>query len=142
MNLLRTTTGTMLLAVSIGCGTAPPPTSELVLPQGDPVLGKEAFLGMRCYDCHRIPGIDLPLAEEPNQAVVELGGEVTKVRSYADLVTSIINPSHRLATGYTEALVASGGKSNMTNYNQAMTVAELINLVAFLEEQYNVVPER
>ncbi len=113
-----------------------------MLPEGDPELGRAAFLGMRCYDCHRIPGVDLPVAEEPDQVVVVLGGEVSKVRSYADLVTSIINPSHKLAQGYNEVLVASGGKSKMTNYNQVMTVDELINLVAYLEEHYNVVPDR
>ena len=142
MNMLRFTFAIGLLATVLGCGHTSPPAAEFVLPAGDVELGKATFLEMRCYDCHSISGVDLPVAEEPNQAVVELGGNVTKVRSYADLVTSIVNPSHKLAQGYNAVLVASGGKSNMTNYNEAMTVAELINLVAFLEQQYNVVPER
>ena len=141
MYAVRITIGMGILATMLGCGTAPPPLPELVLPAGDAELGKAAFLEMRRYDCHTLPGVDLPVAEEPNQAVVELGGKVSKVRSYSDLVTSIINPSHKLARGYNEQLVASGGKSNMTNYNEAMTVAELINLVAYLEERYGVEPE-
>ncbi len=112
-------------------------TEEFVLPAGDAELGKAAFFGMRCYDCHRIPGVEMPPGEELNQAVVVLGGDTSKVKDYKGLVTSIINPSHKLAKGYAEGLVARDGQSNMTNYNDAMTVAELINIVAFLQPHYD-----
>ena len=61
---------------------------------------------------------------------------MARIKTYGELVTSIINPSHRLAKGYAEANVAMEGKSNMTVYNDVMTVRELIDLVAFLQSHY------
>ena len=78
-------------------------------------------------------------AEEPNQAMVELGGKVTNLRTYDDLVTAIINPSHRLAKGYAPELVSKDGKSRMTVYNDVMTVSQLIDLVTFLQGRYELV---
>jgi L-cysteine S-thiosulfotransferase len=106
------------------------------LPQGNAERGKADFVAFRCYDCHRVSGVDLPTSEEPNQVIVELGGEVARVRDYDDLVTAIINPSHRLAQGYTPSLVAQDGKSRMTVYNDVMTVSQLIDLVTFLQGHY------
>ena len=130
--------GVVLIAGAVGCADSSR-TSGLVLPAGDAERGKAAFTRMRCYDCHEISGVDLPVGEEPDQVQVVLGGRVTKVKSYSDLVTSIINPSHRLPARYTESLVSQDGVSNMTNYNDVMTVSELIDLVAFLQKQYKVI---
>ena len=85
----------------------------------------------------RIVGdVTLPVGEQRDQMMVELGGEVARVRTYDDLVTAIINPSHRLAQGYAESLVASDGKSKMTVYNDVMTVSQLVDLVMFLQGKY------
>jgi len=46
--------------------------------------------------------------------------------------------THRLARGYQESLIAIDGQSKMTNYNQVMTVGELIDLVAYLQPKYRV----
>jgi sulfur-oxidizing protein SoxX len=107
------------------------------LPDGDPAAGKEAFLYMQCNQCHTIAGEALPAipAAEP---YVELGGTVTRVKSYGELVTAIINPSHKLADGYPEELVSEDGESNMYIYNQHMTVQELVDLVMYLQPHYNV----
>ena len=108
------------------------------LPPGDAERGQAAFVAFRCYDCHRVNGVELPAGEESDQAVVELGGEVDRVRKYGDLVTAIVNPSHRLAQGYTPDLVARDGKSRMTVYNDVMTVSQLIDIVTFLQAHYKV----
>ena len=71
---------------------------------------------------------------------VELGGSVTRVKTYGELVTAIINPSHKLAEGYAEDLVSEDGKSKMYVYNGFMTVQELTDLVMFLQPHYDVVP--
>jgi hypothetical protein len=110
------------------------------LPVGDAERGQSAFLKFRCFDCHQVEGVSLPAGEEPNQVIVKLGGEVTGEKRYADLVTGIINPSHRLATGFNPSLVAQDGKSRMTVYNDVMTVAELIDIVTFLKEHYKLRP--
>jgi len=109
------------------------------LPEGDPMAGRETFLYMHCNQCHTIKGEQLPTIPgfEP---FVELGGSVTRVKTYGELVTAIINPSHKLAEGYATDLVSEDGKSKMYVYNGFMTVQELTDLVMFLQSHYDVVP--
>lgn len=109
------------------------------LPEGDVMAGREAFLYMQCHQCHSIVGEELPALPLADPPYVELGGNVTKVRTYGELVTSIINPSHKLASGYAEELVSEDGESNMYNYNRHMTVQELTDIVMFLQPHYEVV---
>ena len=109
------------------------------LPDGNAEAGREAFLYMHCNQCHMIKGEDLPPVPgfEP---YVELGGAVTRVKTYGELVTAIINPSHKLADGYAEEVVSVDGKSKMYVYNGFMTVQELTDIVMFLQPHYDVVP--
>ena len=112
------------------------------LPDGDVQTGLETFLYMQCNQCHTIEGMQLPVIPGKEAPYVELGGTVTHVKSYGELVTAIIYPSHELADGYAEEVVATDGESNMYIYNRHMTVQELIDLVTFLQPQYDVaVPE-
>ena len=60
--------------------------------------------------------------------------------TYADLVTSIINPSHRLSAYYPRAKAEAGGESRMHNYNDVMTVQELVDIVSFLQTEYELTP--
>jgi sulfur-oxidizing protein SoxX len=128
----------VLILALWGCSNSPQSTKAFVLPEGDIAAGEATFMRMRCYDCHRIAGVDLPVAEEEGQVLVDLGGDVSKVKTYGDLLTSIVNPSHRLASGYADELVAVDGQSRMTHYNDVMTVSELTNLVAYLQTKYRV----
>ena len=76
-------------------------------------------------------------------ANVTLGGETVRVKSYGELVTAIINPSHRIAPGYPLSQVTTpDGQSLMTlgYLNDVMTVQQLIDLVAFLQASYQVMP--
>jgi sulfur-oxidizing protein SoxX len=122
-----------VLASIAGCGSKP---DSFTLPKGDAERGQAVFIKFRCYDCHEIRGVELPVSDEPNQVRVELGGHPEHLKSYTDLVTSIINPSHRLAKGYNAELVSHDGKSNMTIYNDVMTVTQLCDIVAFLQAHY------
>jgi mono/diheme cytochrome c family protein len=109
------------------------------LPDGNAAAGRETFLYMHCNQCHTIEGEQL----EPVpgfEPYVELGGPVTRVKTYGELVTAIINPSHKLADGYAKELVSIDGTSNMYVYNGFMTVQELIDIVMFLQPNYEVVP--
>lgn len=108
------------------------------LPDGDVQTGLETFLYMQCNQCHTIEGMQLPVISGKKPPYVELGGTVTNVKSYGELVTAIIYPSHELADGYAEEVVATDGESNMYIYNRHMTVQELIDLVTFLQPQYDV----
>jgi hypothetical protein len=109
------------------------------LPDGDAMAGRETFLYMHCNQCHTIYGEELPTIPgfEP---FVELGGRVTRIKTYGELVTAVINPSHKLADGYPKDLVSENGKSKMFVYNSLMTVQELTDIVMFLQPQYDVLP--
>jgi len=109
------------------------------LPEGNAQAGRETFLYMQCNQCHTIENEELPgiVGSEP---YVELGGSVTHVKTYGELVTAIINPSHKLADGYAQDVVSEDGVSNMYVYNGFMTVQELTDLVMFLQPHYDVVP--
>ncbi len=137
MSVARIVALLLSIACLAGCATE---GGGFTLPAGNAERGKQAFLKFRCFDCHQVHGVDLPTAEEPDQVIVKLGGEVSQEKPYADLVTGIINPSHRLAAGYDPNLVAHDGKSRMTVYNDVMTVSQLIDVVAFLQEHYKLMP--
>jgi mono/diheme cytochrome c family protein len=109
------------------------------LPDGDAQAGREAFLYMQCHQCHSIKGEQLPGIPGQEPPYVELGGTVTQVKTYGQLVTAIINPSHKLATGYAEEVVSENDESRMYVYNDHMTVKELTDIVMFLQPHYKVV---
>ncbi|NNC99843.1 MAG: cytochrome C [Gammaproteobacteria bacterium] len=110
------------------------------LPEGDAENGQLVFIELRCIQCHTLAGTDLSDEEwrldGTRETSVELGGESTRLQTYGDLVTSIINPSHRIAKGYKADEVMIGDESKMLNYNDVMRVSELIDLVTFLKSKY------
>jgi hypothetical protein len=67
-----------------------------------------------------------------------LGGEKTRVKTYGELVTSIINPSHRLARGMDPRHENSEGESRIPRYNDVMTVQQLFDLNKFISRKYSV----
>ena len=133
---------TLLLACILGLGGCDEERTMsergFRLPDGNAIAGRETFLYMHCNQCHTIDNEELPPIPgfEP---YVELGGPVTRVKTYGELVTAIINPSHKLADGYPEDLVSREGVSNMYVYNGFMTVQELTDIVMFLQPHYDVV---
>ena len=115
--------------------------SGVHLPQGDAVQGRKAFVALRCHACHEIEGFDSPTPIVAATRVV-LGGQTARIKTHGDLVTSIANPSHRLARGYPPEAVAVDGVPLMSliRLNDVMTVQQLVDLVAFLQTEYDVVP--
>ncbi len=85
--------------------------------------------------------MELPEVEPELDKEVSLGGDVARISTYGELVTSIINPSHKLAGGYLPAVISTNGESKMTNDNDAMTVQQLIDLVAFLQSRSALKPQ-
>jgi mono/diheme cytochrome c family protein len=135
---------TLILTVMLMVACAPKPESSrgFRLPDGDAAAGRATFVRLNCHGCHEVEGLELPEFDYagPPLVRVKLGGETTRVRTYGELVTSIINPSHRLIQGYPKADVSRDGESMMADYNDWMTVSQLIDLVAFLQSHYQVVP--
>ncbi len=125
-------------ALLTGCDSGPKSGRGFRLPDGDPAKGKEAFIALQCNTCHTVAGVELPPAVSPSKIQVVIGGEVAKIKTYGELVTAVINPSHDLAAGFDPAKYGTGKTSPMPDYTQAMTARQLIDIVAFLQLHYKV----
>jgi len=125
---------TVALLLTSGCVTPPKSGKGFTLPEGDVHAGKANYVNLQCNACHKVDGVD-QINADPERSIV-LGGDVTRIETYGELVTSIINPSHRLAKGYPVDEVSTNGESKMRNYNDVMTVTQLVDLVAFLQSKY------
>lgn len=106
------------------------------LPNGNPEQGKVVFKEKQCLSCHSINSVTDDSIEKELTTPLHLGGEVSLTKTYAELVTSIINPSHKISKSYKSEAYQSDGKSNMKNYNAVLSVEQLIDLVAFLQPHY------
>ena len=109
---------------------------NIYLPNGDAAKGKMHFVSLGCVDCHSVIGAELPEAVEAGPVRVVLGSRTSPGMSYGQLVTSIVNPSHRLSPRYRRDEVSQDGESLMISYNDVLTVAQLTDLVAFLQGHY------
>ena len=139
------TATTFLLAAFLaigGCEADRMSEKGFSLPEGNALNGKTAFIYMHCHECHTIANEEQPALAFADPPFVELGGKVTRVKTYGELVTAIINPSHKLARGYPAEVVSDDGESKMRVYNGYMTVEELIDIVAYLQPHYNVLVPR
>jgi len=110
------------------------------LPQGDAVEGEKVFMQYQCLACHNLEGFDYETVNKEFEPPVLLGGTSSRIKTYADLVTSIINPSHKLSSKYPLPLIQEEGVSKMLMFNDVMTVTELVDLVTFLQPKYKVKP--
>ena len=123
-------------ALGVGCATNP----GFPIQQGDIDRGRQSFVDHRCHQCHSVSGVSLPALAGAGPLELELGGEIIAVRSYSDLMTSIINPNHVISEVYREQLLLDAVvplESPMPTPNlDNMTVRQLIDLVAFLDSRY------
>jgi len=115
----------------------------LYLPEGNIDNGKQAFIDLGCTWCHSVKGIELPAVEdEPPPFNIQLGGQVFRVKTYGELVTSIINPDHIISIQNRHILEKLATdkdaevKSLMPSFNDKMTVTQLVDLVTFLDAHY------
>lgn len=130
--------GVVVAALALnGCEYGPHSSAGFRLPlTGDADLGKQAFVAHECHSCHRVEGESLPASRVSKP--VALGGDINRQITDGFLVTSIINPSHVIA-GYTKVDSAlSETVVRMPEFRDKMTVAELVDLVAFLQSKYTV----
>lgn len=125
----------LMLSLLSGCNPSPKSSRGFRLPEGDAEKGQQAFTDLKCYSCHQVDGVKLPASTAFN---LTLGGETRVVKTYGELVTSIINPSHIISPEYL-AKMEDEKLSPMPAYNRQMTVEQMIDLVAFLESHYKLV---
>jgi mono/diheme cytochrome c family protein len=128
--------GVLTLALLPGCVQGPGSSRGFRLPEGDAEKGRETFTALQCHSCHQVDGVEgLPA---PSSFNLTLGGETHRVKTYGELVTSVINPSHVVSHEYHAALV-DAELSPMPEFNHLMTVEQMIDLVAFLQPRYKLV---
>lgn len=121
-----------------GCGEPHKSARGFHLPDGDAGQGRATFVDLKCHSCHTVAGVDLPAPVA--EVVHPLGGPTHYVRTDGSLVTAIIDPSHSLASRYRPVRVATTRQSPMGDFSETLTVRELIDIVAFLQEHYEVFP--
>ena len=124
-----------------GCDLRPTSSHGFQLPEGDATAGRQVFIDKKCASCHVIAGMGVLREGLEIENTVPIGGMKTNVDTYGQLVSSVINPSHKIARAYRSEAFSEDGVSKMRNYNDEMTVSELIDLVAFLQAQYSEFPD-
>jgi sulfur-oxidizing protein SoxX len=131
------------LSVLAACSYGPDSPKGFNLPKGNIAKGEKVFSQYKCQSCHILEGYENDSLIKEFDTPVTLGGTSSLVKTYAQLVTSVINPSHKLASrskSIAEKLTNDDGGSKMRVFNDVMTVKELIDLVAFLQPKYKVKP--
>jgi len=109
-----------------------PPGWRFTLPPGDAEAGRRAFVDLRCYACHAIKGEQFPL--KPGDTATA-GPDLTGMGAHHPpeyLAESIVNPSAVLVEG--PGYIGADGRSIMPE-TPGMTVAQLVDLVAYLKGQ-------
>ena len=128
----------LLLAALVlsACSQEQQPVQGFILPQGDVDKGKAIFVEAGCAQCHTVADSDI---EQPPGAAfhVKIGGEGRKVKHYGDLLTSIVNPDHKVSRVFrVEDESGEGFSSPMPKFADTMTVTEMVDLVEFLHSTY------
>lgn len=115
--------------------------NTLVLPTGGDIeAGKLAFRRMSCDQCHSTPDIPWKGLELEGDVHVRIGDLNKKPVSYGELVTSIIDPSYKIAKRHVLEMTTKDWASKMRRYNELMTVQDLVDIVTYLEEVYEITP--
>jgi len=126
----------LLLSVGFLLSSCNEQARGFALPEGDIAKGKIMFEQLSCIECHSIS--DIEWRGGIDSLHIPLGGDISIEKSYGDLITSVINPSHKIAKHYKERATTKDGLSKMAYYNEVMTVQELIDIVTYLQSEYKV----
>jgi Cu/Ag efflux protein CusF len=102
-----------------------PANWKFTLPKGDPAKGRKVFEKYECYYCHVVRGADVPFAGVDYGPELSQMGRLHPLEYFAE---SVINPSAWASKQDRQ----SDGKSKMPDYNDSMTVQELIDLSTYL----------
>jgi mono/diheme cytochrome c family protein len=135
--------GALAAAVAGLSGCAYTPVFGFPIEQGNIADGRQAFVDHRCHQCHSIAGERLPPLAGADDPLLELGGQTIYVKSFADIMTSVINPDHRISERYRDQLLRQGiipvDTPMPAPHIDTMTVRQLIDIVAFLDSKYELI---
>ncbi len=110
-------------------GHGTPPGWKFAWPAGDPTRGREVFVKLECYSCHEVKGERFPAPSDAAKVGPELSmmGPLHEPEYFAE---AIINPNAVIEKG--KGYEAPDGSSKMPSFNGAVTVQEVVDLVAYL----------
>ena len=125
----------VLVDVAPATGAEPrlPRNWRFGLPPGTASAGEQVFVKMECYSCHTVASRRFgDPAQNPGGIGPDLTGAHARLpREY--LAESVVNFERYIAHGqYKKGYVAADGTSRMGDYNDLLTVRELLDLVEFL----------
>jgi len=119
----------LISVVSLAQQNKPEELVTIVLPVGNPDAGRKAFMDLRCYTCHAVAGDSkMPKPFSANQGP-NLNRPIRN-QSPGKLATSIISPSHEISKEVLNRRTYD--ISPMGDYSEAMTVRQLLDLLAYL----------
>ena len=107
-------------------------TIRMVVPRGDAVSGRAAFVELSCHSCHAVTGdpeMPAPVSANPGPIL----GPIQAAHGILDpgsIASAIVAPSH-VVVGELEPRVRQR-LSPMGDFSDAMTVRQLVDLVAYL----------
>ena len=107
-----------------------PPGWRFAWPVGDASKGREAFVKLECYQCHEVKGESFPpVAPDPTRRGPALSGmgDHHPAEYFAE---SILNPNVVIVIG--PGHTGADGLSIMPDYRDSLTLAETIDLVAYI----------
>ncbi|MGH7302087.1 MAG: iron transporter [Candidatus Rokuibacteriota bacterium] len=104
---------------------------KFALPGGDPVKGRQVFADLECYKCHAVQGANFPatVADEKNVGPELSGMGGQHPGEY--FAESILTPNAVILDG--PGYIGPDGKSIMPSFADSLSVAQLVDLVAFLK---------
>lgn len=110
-----------------------------VFPDGDAKKGRALFEEKMCSRCHTVEGVKFPDHDLPVIDDIRLAGANNRGWSRDSYASEIMDPQHLISPDHREAMLRIGDRtaaetSPMLDYNQSLTVGDLIDLVMFLEE--------
>ena len=107
-----------------------PPGWRFAWPTGDPNKGREAFAKVECYQCHEVKGESFPpVAPDPTRRGPALTG-MGRHHPAEYFAESILNPNAVILTG--PGHIGPDGLSIMPDFRDSLTLAEAIDLVAYV----------
>ena len=84
---------------------------------------------LACYRCHRLRGESYPAPSAAGPELTGIGGH----HPAGYIAESILNPDAVIVEG--PGYTGPGGRSTMPEYRDVLSVADLLDLVAYLEAQ-------
>lgn len=123
-----------------GFVTAEPAGEGFRFPGGDAEAGKEAFAKLNCVQCHTVNKVELPGPKAARRLELALASKLRFVKRNQDIITAITNPKHVITQQYRDLLSKSelqgGIEPLMPDLTKDMSVRQLMDIVAFLDEAY------